>query len=855
MRKCTVERLEDRTVLAAGPFGVAADDTGEFLLGDVLVTVVLMESSDNTSLLNNNSETWTSDSIDSVKTKVEDGMNWWEQTLANITTKHELKFHYDYAYADSPVLTDYEPITRPSTDFQFWMVDFLQVVDFNNTGDFSSDIRSFNDSQRQAHNTDWAFTIFVVNDEIDADGFFAPGGFQKAFAFAGGRFFVVPAGRPASTMAHETGHMFWARDEYAGGGNYDTFRGYYNTQNVNAWDNPTEGFVQQPSIMGTGNCEDGGGHLCTAWLNHTSSPTSLEMIGWRDTDSDGVFDLADVPHSLQGSGYYDPVSSEYHFVGQSAVATLPNLNPSGRQNDITPNAISRAQYRIDSGPWQTAEVYDSHLAAISLAIAMPEGSNQIEIRTVDDVTGVSSSIFHGSVAQPSSTLHPGINGFVWADSNRNGHWDDGEPAVAGQSLRLVDATGDTLVLDHSIEPDDFTVSSTLLNNILTEVELTAIGAQVSNGSVSSIVGVPAEAGNRVFANFTGNCGGYCRDWNSSRQQLRMDFSSPMTQVSIDVIGSSDPGYGRLEVYDADDNLLARSTSNQLAEGQAQTLTLSRSTAEIAYAIAGGHASNSVQLDRLRFGTASDAITDAHGSYAFSYLPSGAYTVEVVAQPGQGVVSPLTGQRTVTLLGGVAENGVDFGLATVVSPWQNPNDPLDVTADTVVAPIDALKIINDLNRNGARRLTDEQVPPFLDVNGDLHVAPIDALLIINELNLRARGEGELPGVVNWIADSQMQAAADTAVEHTLGSGGAGGNGSSLTDLQRGLAATGRRPAADDGEPLPGSMAFDHRGHLVSTSGRANERPFAAIVLSELDLSSRVLSDELLFDLAQDITAAW
>ena len=31
---------------------------------------------------------------------------------------------------------------------------------------------------------------------------------------------IVPAGRPASTFAHEIGHMFWARDEYPGGGSY-----------------------------------------------------------------------------------------------------------------------------------------------------------------------------------------------------------------------------------------------------------------------------------------------------------------------------------------------------------------------------------------------------------------------------------------------------------------------------------------------------------------------------------------------------------------------------------------------------------------------------------------------------------
>ena len=412
VRSSCLERLEDRMVLDAGPFGAMADDTGEFLLGDVVVTLVLMESSENVSVLNDNSENWSSTAIDEVKHKAREGVDWWEETLSHLTTKHELDFQFDFRYADEPISTDYEPITRPSTDFQFWMYDFLRQVGFNQTGNFSNDIRSFNHSQRETHDADWAFTIFVVNDENDADGFFAPGGFQKAFGFAGGRFMVVPAGRPSSTFAHETGHMFWARDEYPNGGSYNTFRGYYNTQNANAWDNPDPDFVQVPSIMDTGNCVDGGGRLCTAWLNHTSSDPSLRMVGWQDTDGDGVFDLADVPHTLNGFGRYDAASGNYLFEGEATVSTLPNLNSSGLQNDITTNKISRAEYRIDGGDWQTAEVYDSYQAQLSLSIALPEGSSQIEIRVVDDVTGIVSPTFQGTVDQPSSTLLPGINGFV-----------------------------------------------------------------------------------------------------------------------------------------------------------------------------------------------------------------------------------------------------------------------------------------------------------------------------------------------------------------------------------------------------------------------------------------------------------
>ncbi len=69
--------------------------------------------------------------------------------------------------------------------------------------------------------------------------------------------------------------MFWARDEYAGGGSSFQRRGYYNTLNSNAADNPAPGFVQQPSIMAAGTLLD------TAYLNHVSPASTLAMIGCR----------------------------------------------------------------------------------------------------------------------------------------------------------------------------------------------------------------------------------------------------------------------------------------------------------------------------------------------------------------------------------------------------------------------------------------------------------------------------------------------------------------------------------------------------------------------------------------------
>ena len=73
------------------------------------------------------------------------------------------------------------------------------------------------------------------------------------------------------------------------------------------------------------------------------------------------------------------------------------------------------------------------------------------------------------------------------------------------------------------------------------------------------------------------------------------------------------------------------------------------------------------------------------------------------------------------------------------PWQNSAEPLDVSNDGFVSPIDALQIINHLIANGSHELSPEKnLVPFLDTSGDNFVSPRDALLVINRLNA-AEGE--------------------------------------------------------------------------------------------------------------------
>lgn len=73
-------------------------------------------------------------------------------------------------------------------------------------------------------------------------------------------------------------------------------------------------------------------------------------------------------------------------------------------------------------------------------------------------------------------------------------------------------------------------------------------------------------------------------------------------------------------------------------------------------------------------------------------------------------------------------------------WQNPLDKWDTDGNTFFNAMDALVVINNLNRFGSRYLRpgiDAPPRPFVDANGDGLLNAMDALVVINELNRRFR----------------------------------------------------------------------------------------------------------------------
>ena len=403
---------------SASPSGDDWRANSDFLLGDVAVNVVFFDS-DGT--LDADLSDWSAADITGAKNEITQGLGWWVDALANANSVHSLNFNIDFTRADVPFETRIESSTRNLADAALAIDDFRIAAGFDTTArntffDRYFDLSEHNQSIRESANADWATTIFVFKDD------FVEG--SAAWAEQGGPWIVLagPDAIKKEYVAHEFGHIFHALDEYAGGHDYDANSGVYGTQNVNAADGHPDSGSREVSIM-----DD----VFAAWDDHRISDSAAAMLGWQDSDNDGIFDALDVPLSLQGVGTYHVNLAQYRFEGYSEAVPLNNLNPHPFNNvATTTNTVDRVQYRLNGGSWTTAASYGVKTTTIDFVIdGLAPGDYAIEVRTVDDEAGVVSNKISDSfqilatpvLNSPSGTINDATPTFTWQ-------------AVAGQDL-------------------------------------------------------------------------------------------------------------------------------------------------------------------------------------------------------------------------------------------------------------------------------------------------------------------------------------------------------------------------------------------------------------------------------------
>jgi hypothetical protein len=191
----------------------------DYMVGKVLFTAIFVESNGG---IDPNTYTWTAADRTTIQNEITAGLSWWANTAFNFNTyRTPLTFVISFRSGAS-TLTSYEPITRPSSDDGLWISQIMANMGYG-TGDKFARTTAFNTAMRTSWNTNWATVSFIGYNPSPAPSSWTDGG--SAYAYIGGPYSQLlfrNGGWPVTDYdrvnAHETGHLFGARDQYAGSG-------------------------------------------------------------------------------------------------------------------------------------------------------------------------------------------------------------------------------------------------------------------------------------------------------------------------------------------------------------------------------------------------------------------------------------------------------------------------------------------------------------------------------------------------------------------------------------------------------------------------------------------------------------
>jgi hypothetical protein len=364
------------------------------MAGSVAVGIVLVESN---GTVDPSTENWTDSEKQLVFNKIVASLNWW----ATLEPRANLSFVYEDHFT-APLSTNVEPITRPYYHQQYWIGDAMRELGYSSTSYFTQ-VRDYNNDLRDTYQTDWAFTIFVVDSFEDSDNRFSDGYF--AYAYLGGPFMVMTSGNNGygsynmdAVSAHEIGHIFHALDQY-----YSAYQscsrrsGYLYVKNQNSR---------------YGNCASNTNSIMRGqlypYIAKAIDPYAAGQIGWRDSDGDNIFDPLDTQLPVTISNFSQNGSS----ISVSGSANIVPY-PSPSYTSVTINTLNSIKYRLDGGSWQLTTATDGQFDAttenysISLEVTTP-GSHKLEVAAFDSAGNISNS-FAGQTINILDPVDGGLN--------------------------------------------------------------------------------------------------------------------------------------------------------------------------------------------------------------------------------------------------------------------------------------------------------------------------------------------------------------------------------------------------------------------------------------------------------------
>ncbi|MEN3332321.1 MAG: hypothetical protein V7641_1686 [Blastocatellia bacterium] len=343
--------------------------------GSVAVALFLIESN---GAIDPNAYSWSNDDANSAVSQTLEGLNWWVEQSRAFHLARPLQFTLvPYLPNDAACQVPYEPILHPASDAVFWIDKIMSNVGASD-GDTASRVGAFDEALRQQQHTDWAYSIFVGYNPTGAPTAFTD--HRASWAYIGGPYvqslYHSFGWSLSRAVSHETGHIFYACDEYSQPGyqtcscscapeiRHDATNG--NCQDASCNPNSTACIMR---INELALCPHTAAQI--GWINGlpppspsapanlvatASSPTEVALV-WQDTSagSDGA---------AQGFQIERRGGSSANF---SLLTTTPTSSPSYTDGTALPNTAYAYRVRAFNISGQSA--YSNEAAAVTPTVA------------------------------------------------------------------------------------------------------------------------------------------------------------------------------------------------------------------------------------------------------------------------------------------------------------------------------------------------------------------------------------------------------------------------------------------------------------------------------------------------------
>lgn len=363
-----------------------------------------------------------------------EGIEWWFARYAPARMALEIA-------GPPPVNIPYEPINHPHAFESTWVNSVMNALGVG-AGTYFQRVRSWNNSWVGPFDT-WTNTYFVVNSKNDPDGRFTDGWYD--YSYYGGPFMVMTwdhynwGNEDTDYMtAHETGHTFYALDEYYYSGCtsccYDSWHsGYLDILNTNC---EREGAPSVECIMRN--------ETRAEFTNGSACGYTRNQIGWRDTDADDIPDILDHPPLVSLNGYAATIITDQTptFTGSVVPDVETNMNPlhdpdtgSSTGDEISVNTVETVEYRLDGGPWLPATAgngaFDEPSENYTFTATLETG-----VKTAIDVRAQNSRGLYSPIVSDTLIYLPQLPCSLWSDDLDDGDVSDWTIVNAGATIAL-----------------------------------------------------------------------------------------------------------------------------------------------------------------------------------------------------------------------------------------------------------------------------------------------------------------------------------------------------------------------------------------------------------------------------------